>query len=261
MITLDVEFVQNFPCPMDLAIIDQIVKVLVRLEQVLSAQLISDMDGFSKGNPATFADRHPAFDFLASSALSPFGYFNSALRRSDPRRCSDRWVFCSMRCMNAFSRVMERLTCVEEDAVIDPSDLEVAAMRAALALLGNFVTTIGMERSLFALYPAGKVRKGKFLIRDVLGSPGDSLEVVLDGDKSGLWTDRATGDGGDIVDLIARHHQIDTKSDFPKVMKLARDLTGRTTVIPPKKHKKEEHRSTSWASAPSNREDRANRVR
>ena len=96
-----------------------------------------------------------------------------------------------------------------------------------------------LESVLFALYPAGKVRKGKFLIGDVLGSPGDSLEIVLDGDKAGLWTDRATGDGGDIFDLIARHHQIDTKSDFPQVMKLARDLTGRTTVTPPKKHKKE----------------------
>lgn len=96
-----------------------------------------------------------------------------------------------------------------------------------------------LESVLFALYPAGKVRKGKFLIGDVLGSPGDSLEIVLDGDKAGLWTDRATGDGGDIFDLIARYHQIDTKSDFPQVMKLARDLTGRTTVTPPKKHKKE----------------------
>lgn len=96
-----------------------------------------------------------------------------------------------------------------------------------------------LESVLFALYPAGKVRKAKFLIGDVLGSPGDSLEIVIEGDKAGLWTDRATGDGGDIFDLIARHHQIDTQSDFPQVMKLARDLTGRTTVTPPKKHKKE----------------------
>jgi hypothetical protein len=33
-----------------------------------------------------------------------------------------------MRCMNAFSKVMERLTSVQEDAVIDPSDLELAHM-------------------------------------------------------------------------------------------------------------------------------------
>jgi hypothetical protein len=53
-----------------------------------------------------------------------------------------------MRCMNAFSKVMERLTSVQEDAVIDPSDLELAAMRAALAPLGDYVSTIGMDRPL-----------------------------------------------------------------------------------------------------------------
>lgn len=77
-----------------------------------------------------------------------FGYFNAALRRTDPRRYSDRWVFCSMRCMNAFTKVMQRLTSIEEYAVIDPSDLELDAMRAALAPLGDYVSSIGMERPL-----------------------------------------------------------------------------------------------------------------
>ena len=74
-----------------------------------------------------------------------FGYFNAALRRTEPRRYSDRWVFCSIRCMNAFSKVMERLTSIEVHAVIDPSDLELAAMRAALTPLGDYVSNIGME--------------------------------------------------------------------------------------------------------------------
>lgn len=77
-----------------------------------------------------------------------FGYFNAALRRSDPRRYSDRWTFCSMRCMNAFSKVMARLTSIEEHAVIDPSDLELEAMRSALAPLGDYVSSIGMDRPL-----------------------------------------------------------------------------------------------------------------
>ncbi len=77
-----------------------------------------------------------------------FGYFNTALRRIDPRRYLDRWVFCSLRCMNAFSKVMERLTSIEERAVFDPSDLELAAIRAALAPLGDYVSSIGMERPL-----------------------------------------------------------------------------------------------------------------
>ena len=64
---------------------------------------------------------------VCSRKAKGFGYFNPRLPVSDPRRYSDRWVFCSMRCMNAFSKVMERLTSVQEDAVIDPSDLELAA--------------------------------------------------------------------------------------------------------------------------------------
>jgi len=71
----------------------------------------------------------------------------------------------------------------------------------------------GLPSVLVTLFPAGKKRRGKFLIGDVLGSPGDSLEVVLDGDKQGLWTDRATGDGGDIYAL---NHSI-----FPALVLIA----------------------------------------
>ncbi len=96
-----------------------------------------------------------------------------------------------------------------------------------------------IESVLFALFPAGKVRNGVFLIGDVLGSPGDSLEIVLEGDKAGLWTDRATGDGGDIYAVIASHYGIDVRSEFPEVIRLARDLAGRAVAAPPKAHKKE----------------------
>ena len=85
---------------------------------------------------------------VCSRQARGFGYFNPARHRTDPRRYSDRWVFCSMRCMDAFSRVMERLTGLQEGAVLDPSDLEIAAMRAALAPLGDYVASIGMERPL-----------------------------------------------------------------------------------------------------------------
>lgn len=59
-----------------------------------------------------------------------------------------------------------------------------------------------LEDVLWHLFPAGDAKRGKFHIGDSLGSPGRSLEIVLDGDKAGLWTDRATGEGGDIFDLI-----------------------------------------------------------
>jgi hypothetical protein len=85
---------------------------------------------------------------VCSREARGFGIFNPALQRTDPRRFLERWVFCSMRCMEAFSKVMERLTGLQEGAVLDPSDLEIAAMRSALAPLGDYVASIGMERPL-----------------------------------------------------------------------------------------------------------------
>lgn len=92
-----------------------------------------------------------------------------------------------------------------------------------------------LEAVLFTLFPAGKKRRGKFFIGDVLGSPGDSLEVVLDGDKAGLWTDRATGDGGDVFHLIGAHFGVDVQGDFARVLDLAEDLAGRAPTAPPRK--------------------------
>jgi putative DNA primase/helicase len=89
-----------------------------------------------------------------------------------------------------------------------------------------------LESVLFTLFPAGKVRRGKFHIGDILGSPGDSLEIVLTGEKAGLWTDRAGGDGGDVFAVIAGHYGIDARTDFPRVLEIAADLVGRSVLIP-----------------------------
>jgi putative DNA primase/helicase len=96
-----------------------------------------------------------------------------------------------------------------------------------------------LETVLFTLFPAGKKRRGKFLIGDVLGSPGDSLEVVLNGEKAGLWTDRATDDGGDIFDLIAEHLALSVHTDFNRVLDAAADLLGRARSAPVPKSKKQ----------------------
>ena len=100
------------------------------------------------------------------------------------------------------------------------------------ALLGQ------LESVLFTLFPAGKVRHGKFYIGDILGSPGDSLEIVLYGEKAGLWTDRSSGEGGDVFALIAAHHGIDVRSDFARVLEVAADLVGRSTSMPAKSSRK-----------------------
>ncbi len=96
-----------------------------------------------------------------------------------------------------------------------------------------------MESVLTTMFPAGKKRRGKFLIGDILGSPGDSLEVVLEGDKAGLWTDRATGDGGDIFALIAAYLGANVHTDFPRVLDEAADLLGRSRSVPVRRAKKE----------------------
>ena len=110
-------------------------------------------------------------------------------------------------------------------------DAERAALRVELLAR--------IESVLATLFPAGKKRRCKFLIGDVLGSPGDSLEVVLDGEKAGLWTDRATGDGGDIFDLIACHLALSVHTDFNRVLDAAADLLGRAHSVPMRKGKKQ----------------------
>ena len=119
---------------------------------------------------------------------------------------------------------------VEPPSILNDSERE--ELRAGLiARLSSVLAT---------MFPAGKKRRGKFLIGDVLGSPGDSLEVVLDGEKTGLWTDRATGDGGDIFSLIAGHLALNIHTDFNRVLDAAADLLGRARVMPvPKSGKKE----------------------
>jgi putative DNA primase/helicase len=111
---------------------------------------------------------------------------------------------------------------VEPERILDDSERE--ALRAGLIA--------GLSSVLVTMFPAGKRRRGKFLIGDVLGSPGDSLEVVLDGEKAGLWTDRATGDGGDIFSLIAGHTALNIHTDFNRVLDAAADLLGRAREMP-----------------------------
>ena len=89
-----------------------------------------------------------------------------------------------------------------------------------------------LESVLFTLFPAGKVRRGNFYIGDVLGSPGDSLEIVLTGEKAGLWTDRASGEGGDVFAVIAGNQGLDVRTDFARVLAASAGLVGRAESIP-----------------------------
>ena len=114
---------------------------------------------------------------------------------------------------------------------VSPQGREAERDEIRTALLGR------LESVLATMFPAGKKRRGNFLVGDCVGSPGDSLEVVLDGEKTGLWTDRATGGGGDIFDLIAAHLGANVQSDFARVMASASDLLGRAHTAPVRKAK------------------------
>jgi putative DNA primase/helicase len=96
-----------------------------------------------------------------------------------------------------------------------------------------------LESVLMTLLPAGKKRGQTYRVGDVLGSPGDSLEVSLKDDTAGLWRDHATGEGGDIFDLIAAHHGLDAQTDFARVLEIAGQLVGRAARLPSKRKKTE----------------------
>lgn len=48
----------------------------------------------------------------------------------------------------------------------------------------------------------GKRVGRQWKIGSVVGEPGDSMDVELEGPKAGLWHDMATGEGGDMIELV-----------------------------------------------------------
>jgi hypothetical protein len=86
-----------------------------------------------------------------------------------------------------------------------------------------------IEDVLSYLLPAGKIKHGKFHIGDIQGSPGDSMEIELTGEKTGVWYDHATGEGGDIFNLWASTRGMDTTMQFPQVMEDIRGWLGEPT--------------------------------
>ncbi len=75
-----------------------------------------------------------------------------------------------------------------------------------------------LEEALYYLFPAGKIVHNNFLIGNVHGDAGDSLNVELSGSKIALWHDFATGEGGDIFSLWGAVHGWDTHYQFPEIV-------------------------------------------
>ena len=58
------------------------------------------------------------------------------------------------------------------------------------------------------LLPAGKKAGDEFQVGSVSGEAGDSLKVRLTGPKAGVWSDFATNEGGDLLDLWRHVHGV-----------------------------------------------------
>lgn len=83
------------------------------------------------------------------------GHMDARFKIADPRRYPIDWVFCSRRCQNAFHalygnwlRVKDGRPPLGEVAMIDPSDVETAAMRKCLKAFGEAAGEIGFAKPL-----------------------------------------------------------------------------------------------------------------
>jgi len=83
------------------------------------------------------------------------------------------------------------------------------------------------------LFPNGRQLKREFQIGSLQGEKGQSLKISMTGDKAGLWQDFENGHGGDIFDLWAAVHGLDTQRDFPAVLRSCTDWLGMSPVVPP----------------------------
>lgn len=94
-----------------------------------------------------------------------------------------------------------------------------------------------LEGVLGYLYPQGHADPNglNFFIGDVTGSAGESLNIVLKGERAGLWHDFATGEGGDIFDLWKSARGLSTFRDVLQDMGDYSGATENTPRRPPKR--------------------------
>jgi hypothetical protein len=81
-----------------------------------------------------------------------YGHTDNRYGINDPRRYPIDWVFCSRRCQDAFHRMYGRWASAQlfekEVEMIDPSDIELAAMRQCLKAFGGAAGEIGYDKPL-----------------------------------------------------------------------------------------------------------------
>lgn len=68
------------------------------------------------------------------------------------------------------------------------------------------------------IFPAGNFTQSECRVGDVHGNAGDSLSICLSGVKVGQWHDFATKEGGNIIDLIGAHFDLNVKTELDAVV-------------------------------------------
>lgn len=78
------------------------------------------------------------------------------------------------------------------------------------------------------LYPAGVKRGDEYCVGNIEGDAGDSLSIRLFGSKAGIWSDFATGQSGDLLDLFALRFSFDkgTSTGIREAMEEAKIYLG-----------------------------------
>lgn len=76
-----------------------------------------------------------------------------------------------------------------------------------------------VEEIVSLLLPTGRREGREWVVGSVNGEPGRSLKVCLEGGKRGVWSDFATGDSGDLLDLCCMVKDVPLEEAIAEVKK------------------------------------------
>lgn len=83
-----------------------------------------------------------------------YGHLDGQFKIADPRRYPIDWVFCSRHCQDVFHKIYGNWVNAKqygkEVTMIDPSEMEMAAMKKCLKSFGEAAGEIGFEKPLGA---------------------------------------------------------------------------------------------------------------
>jgi hypothetical protein len=112
-----------------------------------------------------------------------FGHMDGRFKAADPRRYPLDWVFCSRRCQDAFHKLYGNWANAQqrgkEIVMIDPSEMEIAALRQCLKTFGETAGEIGFDKPLGVYSEAEALR----VIEAIVSCYTDAMVVAHEASK------------------------------------------------------------------------------